>query len=396
MKYKFDEVINRNGTNATSVSGYHNYLFDRETKLNNPYDDYIRMWVADMEFAIAPEIIQAIKDRLDKRILGYSQIFDPNYKTAFNQWCRSRYDYEFNPDHMVASDGVIPAFYDITKYVCGDDNGKMLITTPSYGFFKHAADFHNVELVKSALVYEDGIFKIDFDDFKKKAADPKVKLCLFCSPHNPTGRIWTDDELKQVARICFENDVVIISDEIHCDLLRKGKQFTPMAKLFPTSDQIITCMATSKTFNLAGIKMATTIIPNADIMAQWKTKTFANENPLSIAAAQAAWQHGGEWLAQLKDYLDANFKYLDNYLKNHLPQANFSIPDATYLAWIDVGAYFTEEENLTLFFANKAGVLLEGGNMFVDNADGYIRLNLACPRSELKEGLDRIAKAINI
>jgi cystathionine beta-lyase len=155
-------------------------------------------------------------------------------------------------------------------------------------------------------------------------------------------------------------------------------------------------MATSKTFNLAGIKMATTIIPNADIMAQWKTKTFANENPLSIAAAQAAWQHGGEWLAQLKDYLDANFKYLDNYLKNHLPQANFSIPDATYLAWIDVGTYFTEEENLTLFFANKAGVLLEGGNMFVDNADGYIRLNLACPKSELKEGLDRIAKAINI
>ena len=395
MKYNFDEIINRAGTNAMSIEGYQNYLFGPNQVLNNPYDDYIRMWVADMEFAVAPEILNSVKERLDKKILGYSKISDPKYKGAFNHWCRSRYDHEYNPKHIVVAAGVIPALYDIAKYVCADDR-KMLITTPSYGFFKHAADFHNVELVKSPLVFNDGKFNIDFDDFRKKAQDPKVKLCLFCSPHNPTGRLWTDDELRQVAQICFKNNVIIISDEIHCDLLRKGKRFTPMAKLFPDSDQIITCMATSKTFNLAGMKIANIIIPNMEIMAKWKTKIYEMENPLSIVAAQAAWQHGGEWLDQLEDYLDANFQYLESYLKDHLPQTKFSIPDATYLAWIDVSAYFTEEENLTLLFADKAGVLLEGGNMFVDNADGYIRLNLACPKSVLKEGLDRITKAINI
>ena len=343
---------------------------------------------------MAPEILDAIRDRLDSRILGYSKIFDPAYKSAFNLWCKKRYDHQYNPAHMVAASGVIPAFYDITNYICGDGD-KMLITTPSYGFFKYAADFHNVELVKSALIEEYGNFNIDFDDFRIKASDPKVKLCLFCSPHNPTGRIWTDNELRQVAEICFENNVMIISDEIHCDLLRKGKKFTPMAKLFPNSDQIITCMATSKTFNLAGMLIANIIIPNKEIMARWKKKTYALENPLSIAAAQAAWTHGGAWLEQLEEYLDANFQYLDKFLKLHLPKAQFTIPDATYLAWIDVSAYLPDVDNLTLYFANNAGVLLEGGNMFVDNGDGYIRLNLACPRSVLEEGMNRINKVLN-
>ena len=148
MKYNFDEIINRAGTNAMSIEGYQNYLFGPNQVLNNPYDDYIRMWVADMEFAVAPEILNSVKERLDKKILGYSKISDPKYKGAFNHWCRSRYDHEYNPKHIVVAAGVIPALYDITKYVCADDR-KMLITTPSYGFFKHAADFHNVNWLKA-------------------------------------------------------------------------------------------------------------------------------------------------------------------------------------------------------------------------------------------------------
>jgi cystathionine beta-lyase len=189
--------------------------------------------------------------------------------------------------------------------------------------------------------------------------------------------------------------VMIISDEIHCDLLRSGKKFTPLAKLFPESDQIITCMAPSKTFNLAGFMLANIIIPNDDLRKTWKEKQLPIENPLSIVAAQTAYSEGQNWLSKLTIYLDANFIFLQKYLQTNLPKAIFHIPDSTYLAWVDVGAYFQKNENLTLFFANQAGVLLEGGNMFVANSDGYIRLNLACPKARLEEGLIRIAKAIN-
>lgn len=187
---------------------------------------------------------------------------------------------------------------------------------------------------------------------------------------------------------------MVIADEVHCDLIRKDKTFCPLAKLFPDSDQIITTMAPSKTFNLAGFMFANIIIPNDAIRNIWKEKQLPIDNPLSIVAAQAAYEEGHEWLAQLSDYLDANYDFLQNYLREHLPMAVFQIPDATYLAWVDLSAYFSPNENLTLFFANKAGVLLEGGNMFVENADGFVRLNLACPRARLKEGLDRMVEAI--
>jgi len=187
---------------------------------------------------------------------------------------------------------------------------------------------------------------------------------------------------------------MIISDEIHCDILRKGNHFTPLAKLFPESDQIITCMAPSKTFNLAGLMFANLIIPNAALRTQWINNHFSSENPLSITAARAAYTSGHAWLDELTLYLDDNFKFLKDYLAVHLPKAVFTIPEATYLAWINISAYFSDEENVALFFANKAGVLLEGGNMFVSNAKGYIRLNLACPRSRLEEGLRRISESM--
>ena len=236
---------------------------------------------------------------------------------------------------------------------------------------------------------------MDFDDIRQKVEDEKLTLCILCSPHNPTGRLWTNEELKKLGQICFDNNVVVISDEVHCDLLRTDKKFTPLAKLFPDSQQIITCMAPSKTFNLAGLMLANIIIPNDVLREKWKKQHFPLDNPLSIAGAQAAYTSGHDWLQELTSYLDQNFEFLEKYLIKHLPEAIFQIPDSTYLAWINLSAYFDENENLTLFFANNSGVLLEGGNMFVSNADGYIRLNLACPRSVLEEGLNRIVKSIN-
>ncbi|TMM53857.1 pyridoxal phosphate-dependent aminotransferase [Maribacter algarum] len=395
MKYNFDEIIDRRNTNAMSLNGYRNYLFGGSDAFESDYsdEDLIPMWIADMEFKSPPAVSKAVKDRAEHGIFGYSQIFDPNYKQAFLNWSKLHYDWEFKPNHLVTSHGVIPALFSLVKYVCAPDE-KVLIMTPSYAFFKLATEGSNRELITSDLINENGNYTIDFEDFRRKAEDEKVTLTIFCNPHNPTGRVWSDDELRQLGEICLENDVMIISDEIHCDLLRTEKTFTPLARLFPESDQIITCMAPSKTFNMAGFMIANIIIPNDELRTLWQQKEIPIDNPLSIAAAQAVYSHGNEWLSELKEYLDGNFEFLKDYLSEYLPKAIFKIPDATYLAWVNIGAYLPDEENLTLFFANKAGVLLEGDNMFVANGAGHIRLNLACPRARLHKGLDRIAKAI--
>ncbi len=393
--YSFNEIINRDGTNAMSREGYRGYLFDPDEDLRGNYaeSDFVPMWVADMEFAIAPEIITAMKNRLEHPLLGYSMVADTAYPLAFQKWCMDRYDWEFDTQHLVHAKGVIPALYSLIGHICQPDE-KVLIVTPSYAFFKHGADHNGIELVCSDLIQINGKYAMDMDDIRAKASDEKCVLGIFCNPHNPTGRVWCQEELQELGDVCLENGLTIISDEIHCDLLRKDASFIPMASIFPNSDQIITCMAPSKTFNLAGNLFANIIIPNDALRTTYKENYLPVENPLSIVAAQAAYAEGHSWLNELIDYLDDNFKYLKAALDEHLPHTNFVIAESTYLAWIDVRHYFTEDENLTLFFARKAGVLLEGGNMFVANANGYIRLNLACPRQRLEEGLRRIIKAI--
>ena len=395
MHYEFDRIIDRKDTNAMNVEGYREYLFDADEQLNIPCreDELIRMWVADMEFVIAPEIIAGIKNRLDHGILGYTQVFGDDYIQSFINWTKTKCDWNINRDHIVTSHGVIPALYDLIEYI-SKPGEKVLIFTPSYVFFKHAADHNDIEIITSDLIYKDGHYSIDFADCVQKAAREDVTMCIFCSPHNPTGRIWDVDELTKIGQICYDRGVTLISDEIHCDILRKGRQFTPLAKIFPHSDHIITCMAPSKTFNMAGIMFANIIIPDDELREKWKDRHLLMDNPLSIAAAQAAYSKGHDWLAALTQYLDQNFLFLQEYLSTHLPRAVFTIPDATYFAWINIGPYFSKDTNLTLFFANHAGVLLEGGNMFVSNSDGFIRLNLACPLSKVKEGIDRIKEAI--
>ena len=395
MKYDFDKIINRQGTNAMSVNGYRQYLFAKNPDIDLPYsdDDFISMWIADMEFAVAPEILDAIKQRLDQQILGYSQIFETDFAEAFLNWTQSRYGWSFDKAHLVNSHGIVPALFELIKLLCKPDE-KVLIMTPSYGFFKHAADGNNNELVISDLLCDGGYYRMDFADLEHKTTDEKVTLCLFCNPHNPTGRVWDEQELRQFAQICLDNNVTIVSDEIHCDLLRKGQTFTPLAKLFP-NENIITCMAPSKTFNLAGLMFANLIIPDDDLRQKWLDNNFPIINPLSLAGAQAAYSKGHEWLKALILYLDENFKYLNTFLSQNLPKAIYQQSESTYLAWVNLSAYFDKDENLTEFFAQKAGVLLEGGDMFVGNANGYIRLNLACPRSRLKEGLNRILMAID-
>lgn len=397
MKYNFDEIIDRRNTNCMNTDGFRQYIFHADQDMKFPFADeeFIRMWIADMEFATPDCIIQAMKERLDRRIFGYTRIFGDDYYRAFSGWTKKLYDWEFPKEYLYTSHGVIPALYELTGYICGPDD-KVLMMTPSYAYFKYAAEHNHVAYVCSDLMNPrgDGYYEIDFDDFRRKAQDPSVKLFIFCNPHNPTGRLWTEEELRKTAEICFENGVMILSDEIHCDLIRTGLKHIPLAKLYPESDQIITCMAPSKTFNTAGLQFSNIIIPNENVRGQWLRYHNFDENPLSLAGAQAAYEKGYDWMAALREYLDENFHFTKAYLEEHLPEAVFRIPEATYLGWVDVGAYVDKDVNLPLLFAEKAGVLLEGGNMFVQNSDTYIRLNVACPRAVLAEGLRRICSVL--
>ena len=294
----------------------------------------------------------------------------------------------------MTSNGVIPALYDLTGHILEKDE-KLLFLTPSYAYFQYSADANGNEAAYSDLVNNDGYFEIDFEDFADKAADEKTKLLIFCNPHNPTGRVWKQEELERLAKIIEENDLWVISDEIHCDLLRRGQKHIPLGKVMPDYDKLITCMAISKTFNTAGLMFSNVIIRDEKLRDKWNENRINFENPLSIAGAMGAYESGEEWLEELTDYLDNNFKITEEFLKENLPKSKFRISEATYLAWVDLSEYFNPDENLSDFFANKAGVLLEGGNMFVQNGDSFIRLNLAMPKSIIMEGLDRISEAIN-
>lgn len=392
-RYDFDEIIDRRGTNALNTDGFRGYIFRDDGGMTFPYkdEDLIRMWVADMDFATPDVIIDAIRERLDRRIFGYTKIFDDSYYDAFVGWTKRRYGWSFPREQLYTSNGVVPALNALVRLICRPSD-KVLITTPSYAPFKSSAELNGHDLVCSDLLRDGTTFKLDFDDLERKASDPLVSLFIFCNPHNPTGRVWTRDELARVGAIMRSHGVTIISDEIHCDLTRTGIKHTPLASVVEDSSDVVTCMAPSKTFNLAGLLFSNVIIGDRALAARWREQQSAFVDPLSLAAAQAAYSRGDEWLEQLASYLDDNFRYTRDFLREHLPQSKFEIPEATYLAWVDLAAYIPPDAGfLPLFFANGAGVLLEGGNMFVANSDGFVRLNVACPRKTLAAGLERIA-----
>ena len=394
--YNFDEIIDRRHTNAMNTDGFREYIFHADETMTFPYKDeeFIRMWVADMEFATPEVVIDAIRQRLDKRIFGYSRVFEPGYYEAFSNWCQRRYGWSFPKKELVMSNGIIPALYELVEYITKEDE-KVLFLTPSYAYFKYAADFNHRECVCSDLINEDGRYTINWADLEGKAADPKTSLLILCNPHNPSGRVWTGEELQKIAEIAEKNQLWVISDEIHCDLLRTNQQHIPLGKIMPDYPRLVTCMAPSKTFNMAGLMISNIMIRDERLRHVWLSRHYNFDNPLSIAAAQAAYEKGEPWLEELRIYLDENFRFTGEYLAAHLPLAKYRVSEATYLAWVDLNAYFSPDEDLSMFFANQAGVLLEGGNMFVQNSDGFIRLNLACPKSVLEEGLRRICEAVN-
>lgn len=391
MSWNFDRIIDRRNTQCLSIEACRG-------RMDIPYSDeeIVRMWVADMDFAAPDCVLQALHARVDHGIFGYTEMFGDALPHAFAAWCERMYGWRFPQEQLCTSHGIVPALFDLIRLRCKPGE-KALFFTPSYGPFRRAAVETGHEYVCSDLVRgEDGVFRIDFDDFAAKAADPAVTVCILCNPHNPTGRIWTDDELRRIGEICLENGLLILSDEIHCDLLRSGRTHTPLAKLFPDSERIVTCMAPSKTFNIAGLQFSTIVIPDPELRAAWKKTHTEGENPFSLTAAQAAYSDGGyAWLMALREYIDGNFAFTADYFAAHAPKVRFQIPESTYLAWVDVSAYTGPQTELRRLFAERAGVIVNDGSMFVQNAEGFLRLNLACPRAIVEKGLSRICRVLN-
>ena len=391
MKYDFDKVINRTGTNSSK--------WDSET-LQSMFGEAELMpfWVADMDFKAADPIVKAVVKRAEHGIYGYSKRTDSYFEAIIN-WTRKRFNWEIKKEWIEYTPGVVPAVNYLVQAFCipGD---KVLIQQPVYYPFKRSIENNGCHAVNNPLKFNGEYYEIDFCDFEEKAKDPKVKMFILCSPHNPVSRVWTKEELIKLGQICLENDVLIISDEIHNDLVYSGNKhimFASLSEEFAMNS--ITCTAPSKTFNLAGMQSSNIIIPNPKFMERYRRilekNNIGGQNPLSIVSLEAAYNEGEEWLEQLLRYLEANIEFIHSYLAEHLPKAKMIKPQATYLGWIDLRAYEADGEKLQKLIAHEGKVALDGGTWFGEGGAGFMRLNFACPRTLLEEGLNRLCRAVN-
>ncbi|WED29334.1 pyridoxal phosphate-dependent aminotransferase [Vibrio sp. DW001] len=385
--FNFDYSVDRKGSNSAKWE----YM-----KKISPYanDNTLPLWVADMDFACAPEIIEAMKQRVDDQIFGYSMV-DSSYYESVQNWFFKRFDWYVKTDDIYLTSGVIPALESIIRAYSNEQDG-VIIQPPVYHMFAKVIEREERRIVNNPLIEIDGVYSIDFDDLEQKAKNPDNKIMFFCSPHNPTGNVWSQTDLLKLGNICLDNDVLLVSDEIHFDLVRMGVKHYPISTLFPNSDKIITCTAPSKTFNLAGLHMSNVIIESKELKDRWEAKNgFSMPSPLGIVAVTAAYNFGEPWLEELKAYIDANYSFAKAFVEQHIPQAQFTTPQGTYFIWLDLKEYNLSSKQLDSLMIKKANVLLEGGTMFGTEGEGYQRINIACTRQTLKEALTRISKALN-
>lgn len=387
MKYNFDEVIDRSGNRAAKYD-------ERIKKFGTA--DVIPLWVADMDFKTAQPIIDGLKAKAEEGIWGYTSRPD-SYFEAICSWQERRNGWKIDKSLVSWSLGVVPALSAIVK-VFSQPGDKIMIQTPVYSEFYDVTEAWGRQVVENQLVEKDGSWTIDFEDFEKKAKE--VKIFLLCSPHNPLGIVWTKEQLQRMAEICIANNVLMVSDEIHSDLIFHGKKHIPTATVSEEiGKHIISCISGTKTFNLAGLQASTTVFPNADIKKKfdtfWMNMDIHRNNAFSSVAMEIAFNQGEEWLEQLLEYLDGNFELIRSYCAENIPQIKPNIPDATYLVWLDCRDLGMDNETLRKFMIEKAGLGLNEGYTFGRSLSGYMRLNAACPRSVLEKALGQLKAAVD-
>ncbi len=379
----FDKIVPRRGTNS--------YKWD---SADDPA--ILPMWVADMDFPTAPAIIEALERRVAHGVFGYTRVPEAYYR-ALIDWFGRRHGLTIARESVIYTSGVVPALSAIIK-AATKPGDKVIVQTPVYNCFFSSIRNNDCDVLDSPLLYRDATYSIDFDDFERKAADPRARLFLLCNPHNPAGRVWTRDELSRLGEICRRHGVLVVSDEIHCELTFPGHPYTPFASL---SDECalgsVTCCSPSKAFNIAGLQIANIICADPRLRARIDRAININEvcdvNPFGVEALIAAYTRGEAWLEELKVYLYDNYKALSDFFDRHLPMLPLVNLEGTYLVWVDCRALHISSDDLERQLLDTERLWLNAGTMY--GTDGFMRINIACPRAVMLEGLNRLARFVS-
>lgn len=384
----FDSIIDRKNTGSEKWD-HCDRIFGGENLLP--------LWVADMDFRTPPEVIKTLSDKAAHGIFGYSTYMDSTYDSVIN-WFSRRHNWKIDRDWIVYSPGVVPALNLLVRIFTDPSDG-IIIQRPVYHPFMKIIENNGRFVLNNPLIRKnDGTYEIDFSHLKKLAAKSAARMMILCSPHNPVGRVWNEDELKNIIRICSENNILLVSDEIHCDLTFEGFKHIPIHTIAGDfCNNIITCTAPSKTFNLAGLQVSNIIIPDKSKRTRFKKSILeagmSDPNSFAPVALEAAYDNGGQWLDNLLGYIHGNYGFLKNFISGGADKAEVTELQGTYLAWIDFRKYRLGVKELDNIFINTAKVAPSPGHVFGPEGSGFMRFNLACPRSVLEDGMNRIAEA---
>lgn len=384
MSYNFDTPINRRHTDSIK--------YDFAKRRHMP-DDLLPLWVADMDFQTAPSVIEALIQKSQHGIFGYSET-DADYNDVLISWFKRQYQWDIQPAWLVKTPGIVFA---ITQAIQAftEVGDSVLIQEPVYYPFRESIELNQRNVVVNPLVYQEGAYHMDFDDFEQKIIDNKVRLFILCSPHNPVGRVWTEEELRTLGDICLKHHVLVVADEIHADFTYPGHKHHVFANLDERYlDYTITCTSPSKTFNLAGLQLSNIFIKDPALRKKFKNQITINgysQLPITgIVSCQAAYAHGDDWLHQLRSYLKGNLDYIRERLSQELPTVGLVEPEGTYLLWLDFSGYGLDDAAINDRIIHKAKLWLDGGTMFGENGSCFQRVNIACPRQTIEEALNRM------
>ena len=384
MKYNFDSINNRVGTNSVKW---------------DIHPDVIPLWVADMDFQVLPELKEALSKRVDEGIFGYTLVPESYYEAIIN-WFDRRHHWHIDRSWILYTSGVIPAMAAALKAFTLPGE-KVLIQTPVYNCFFSSIANCGCEPVENELVREGNTYRIDFADFENKCADPKTTVFLLCNPHNPAGRVWTKEELERMNEICMRHDVKVISDEIHCELIMPGYTFVPFASVSEAcADNSVILNSPTKNFNIAGLQIANIICKNRQWLRRIDRAVNINEtcdvNPFGVIALQEAYNKGAEWIDELNTYLYDNYKALKDFFHEELPKLEVLKLEGTYLVWVDITALEFPSDEVADKLLKEAKVWVNSGTMYGRKAgQGYLRINIATPRATLMEGLKRMGRLLS-
>lgn len=386
MKYNFDEIINRKNTISSKWDNV-------GPRTGNP--NALPMWVADMDFRCPEPVIEAVKKRAEFGLYGYPYLI-PEFKEVTQAWVKRRYHWDIETSSVIFAASVIPALFNCVQALTKPGD-KVVIQRPVYYPFSYAIEDNGRVISNNSLILKDGRYEIDFEDLEKRLADADTHLMILCNPHNPTGRVYTPQELKTMGELCLKHHVTLFSDEIHADFIYKGHTHTSVASLSPEiAANTITAIAPSKTFNLAGMRAACLIISNPDLRKAMEKVFSDNRSALvptfGLDAYIAAYRCGDEYVDQLVPYLQKNIEYLDTYLKEHMPKIKLIQPEGTYLMWLDCRELGLDDGQLDQFFIHDAEVAVDKGYWFGSEGSGFMRMNIACPKAYVQQALAQLQK----